>query len=120
MDTATQAPVIPARNPRHTDRQRRRSLPPPSSSYPTKPSPNRVNIKPASPEVISSLISSLSAISSPANHHFDNFPISGPSHSTPSSPSAYLSAFPALGSGGSIRDLECLDGGDASAYPKLG
>ncbi|KAH0561946.1 hypothetical protein GP486_003342 [Trichoglossum hirsutum] len=120
MDTATQAPVIPTRNPRHTDRQRRRSLPPPSSSYSTKPSPNRVNIKPASPEVISSLISSLSAISSPANHHFENFPISGPSHSTPSSPSAYLSTFPALGSGGSIRDLELPNGGDANAISKSG
>ncbi|KAH0544982.1 hypothetical protein FGG08_000908 [Glutinoglossum americanum] len=119
MDTATQAPVIPTRNPRHTERQRRRSLPPPSS-YSAKPSPNRVNIKPASPEVISSLISSLSAISSPANHHFENFPISGPSHSTPSSPSAYSSTFPALGSGGSIRDLEFPDGGDLNPYLRIG
>jgi hypothetical protein len=120
MDTATQAPAIPIRNPRHTDRQRRRSLPPPSSSYSTKPSPNRVNIKPASPEVISSLISSLSSISSPANHHFESFPISGPSHSTPSSPSAYLSTFPALGSGGSIRELEFLGGLDYGSYSNPG
>ncbi|KAI9775457.1 MAG: hypothetical protein M1839_001074 [Geoglossum umbratile] len=121
MDTATQSPVIPLRNPRHTDRQRRRSLPPPSSySTTNKPSPNRVNIKPASPEVISSLISSLSAISSPANHHFENFPINGPSHSTPSSPSAYLSTFPALGSGGSIRDLEFPSSGDHNSYSNTG
>ncbi|KAI9763952.1 MAG: hypothetical protein M1840_008986 [Geoglossum simile] len=119
MDTATHAPVIPIRNSRHTDRQRRRSLPPPSS-YSTKPSPNRVNIKPASPEVISSLISSLSSISSPANHHFENFPINGPSHSTPSSPSAYLSTFPALGSGGSIRELESPSSLDYGSYSNPG
>lgn len=57
-------PPIPTRTRLHT---RRRSLQGPST-----PSNNRVHIQPASPEVISSLISSLSIISSPANQLFEH------------------------------------------------
>lgn len=89
MEGAVLPPVIPARTslrPRD-DRHRRRSLPPPSSGTARHRSANRVNVQPASPEVISSLLSSLSAISSPAEDHFNNFPTMASSRSTPSSPS---------------------------------
>ncbi|PGH31313.1 hypothetical protein GX50_05908 [[Emmonsia] crescens] len=59
---------------------RRKSLPARSANAPT-----HKHIPPASPEVISSLISSLSAISTPAQSHFDNFPEIG-SRTAPSSP----------------------------------
>ncbi|KAK2735958.1 hypothetical protein FQN57_001031 [Myotisia sp. PD_48] len=65
--------------------QRRQSLP----VYATKPfnkqTVNRPPMPPASPEVISSLISSLSAISTPARSHFDNLPKIG-SFTAPPSP----------------------------------
>ncbi|APA06338.1 hypothetical protein sscle_01g011080 [Sclerotinia sclerotiorum 1980 UF-70] len=61
-------PPIPYRS------RRRKSL-----SGPSAHSSNRVSIQPASPEVISSLITSLSIISSPANELFEN-------HSTSVSP----------------------------------
>ncbi|EGE79657.1 hypothetical protein RJZ56_002470 [Blastomyces dermatitidis] len=51
------------------------------------------HIPPASPEVISSLISSLSAISTPAQSHFDNFPEIGP-RTAPSSPGFRQTEFP--------------------------
>ncbi|KAL1999035.1 hypothetical protein VTN02DRAFT_5163 [Thermoascus thermophilus] len=57
--------------PSPTPRQRP-SLPSRSTSVPDHRSANRVNVPPASPEVISSLISSLSAISTPAQNHFDD------------------------------------------------
>jgi pimeloyl-ACP methyl ester carboxylesterase len=56
---------------------------------PSSNSTNRVHVQPASPEVISSLITSLSIISSPANELFEN---SG-SHSSPASPAATNTAF---------------------------
>ncbi|PGH15837.1 hypothetical protein AJ79_02218 [Helicocarpus griseus UAMH5409] len=59
---------------------RRKSLPSRSTSVPA-----HRHIPPASPEVISSLISSLSAISTPAQSHFENFPEIG-SRTAPSSP----------------------------------
>lgn len=61
-------PQIPKRS-RANDR--RRSLPA-SSTYLRPSDANRVNIQPASPEVISSLISSLSLISSPVNELFEH------------------------------------------------
>ncbi len=88
MEGAVLHPVIPARTslrPRDA-RHRRRSLPPPSSGGSHHYSANRVNVQPASPEVISSLLSSLSAISCPAENHFNSFPTIESSHSTPSSP----------------------------------
>lgn len=71
-------PPIPTRTKVHT---RRRSLQGPST-----PAGNRVQLQPASPEVISSLITSLSIISSPANQLFEH-------HSLPSSPAYNRSAF---------------------------
>ena len=50
-----------------------------------------MHVQPASPEVISSLITSLSIISSPANQLFENPPPDN--HSTPASPSAAQTAF---------------------------
>jgi hypothetical protein len=71
-------PPIPYRSRQHS---RRKSLQGPSAH-----ASNRVHIQPASPEVISSLITSLSVISSPANELFE-------SHSTPVSPSASTTSF---------------------------
>ncbi len=51
-------------------------------------------MQPASPEVLSSLITSLSIISSPANQLFEDRPFS--SHSTPASPSAAQTTFDGL------------------------
>ena len=69
------------------DEPRRRSLPSPNSA-------NTVHVKPASPEVISSLISSLSAISPEAARHFESMPAtSSRSVSTPSSPNALRQTF---------------------------
>ncbi|KAB2573663.1 hypothetical protein DBV05_g7652 [Lasiodiplodia theobromae] len=60
-------------------------------------SPNHIRPKPASPEVISSLIDSLSAISLPAQDHFENLPRigggDGDSYSVPASPVAWQSGF---------------------------
>ncbi|KAL8924074.1 MAG: hypothetical protein Q9208_004211 [Pyrenodesmia sp. 3 TL-2023] len=91
------APVIPPRTSVRTPKQsrRRRSLPDPPSSTAKRSSrsPNHVTVKPASPEVISSLISSLSAISNLTDNHFEfaggtNYP-----HSTPASPHPYRTDF---------------------------
>ena len=89
-------PTIPERSislasPRE---RKRKSLP--ASPYHDfrRRSSNRVHIKPASPEVINSLIDTLSAISSPAEHHFDNLPNITESRSTPVSPSAWDTHFP--------------------------
>lgn len=67
MDSGLSPPPIPLRNRQHV---RRQSVPAPAAHQ--KPNdPNRVQVQPASPEVISSLITSLSIISSPANELFD-------------------------------------------------
>ncbi|EKG16678.1 Alpha/beta hydrolase fold-1 [Macrophomina phaseolina MS6] len=80
--------------------RKRRSLPISSTSPPQegprRPA-NRVRPKPASPEVISSLIDSLSAISLPAQDHFENLPRIGGdvgvSYSVPASPAAWQPGF---------------------------
>ena len=90
-------PEIPERKHTLQNGKRRRSLPPPAvkiAKQSAASSANNVQLPPASPEVISSLISSLSAISSPAQEHFDRIPSIGESRSTPSSPSALDSRFP--------------------------
>lgn len=69
----------------NTSRRRRKSLPSRSTSVPRQRSANPPPLPPASPEVISSLISSLSSISTPAQTHFDNIPHIG-SHTAPPSP----------------------------------
>jgi hypothetical protein len=68
MDVPTTPPAIPLRSKQHN---RRQSLPG-TSTHLRASDANRVHIKPASPEVISSLITSLSIISSPANDLFEN------------------------------------------------
>ncbi|GAB0137762.1 hypothetical protein EsDP_00006016 [Epichloe bromicola] len=77
------APPIPTRHHFHLARSSRQRSPPQG----TKPA----SIPPASPEVISNLITSLSAISQPANNHFESQPAAVnfglPSPSSPSSPS---------------------------------
>ena len=83
MDVSSTPPPIPTRTRQHA---RRKSLQGPST-----PSSNRVHVQPASPEVISSLITSLSIISSPANQLFENPPPG--SQSTPASPTAGRTTF---------------------------
>ncbi|KAK2855733.1 hypothetical protein FQN49_004894 [Arthroderma sp. PD_2] len=68
--------------------QRRQSLPVGSASAPGKHSGARGHIAPASPEVISSLISSLSTISTPARTHFESLPRIGSQTAPPSPTSA--------------------------------
>lgn len=70
----------------HAINRRRQSLPSRAKTAPGHGAPSHNNIQPASPEVISSLISSLSTISTPAQTHFDSFPHIG-SKTAPSSPS---------------------------------
>ncbi|KAM0259330.1 hypothetical protein ACHAQJ_003361 [Trichoderma viride] len=60
-------PPIPTRTHRVHSSQRNRI-----SSTPTSAARKRYAIPPGSPEIISSLITSLSAIAEPANHHFDS------------------------------------------------
>jgi hypothetical protein len=82
MDGIKTPPPIPSRTRQHV---RRRSL-----QGPSEPSSSRAHIQPASPEIISSLISSLSIISAPANQLFEH---PGGSQSTPTSPAATATAF---------------------------
>lgn len=82
MDGIATPPPIPSRT---RQQARRRSLQGPST-----PSSNHVHIQPASPEIISSLISSLSIISAPANQLFEH---PGGSQSTPSSPAPTSTVF---------------------------
>ncbi|KAL1967531.1 hypothetical protein VTN77DRAFT_3046 [Rasamsonia byssochlamydoides] len=87
------SPSDPRRTPAHDaniSRRRRKSLPSRSTSVPR--SANHPPLPPASPEVISSLISSLSSISTPAQTHFDSIPHIG-SHATPPSPNSPQSEF---------------------------
>ncbi|KAL9028946.1 MAG: hypothetical protein Q9196_002752 [Gyalolechia fulgens] len=86
------APVIPPRTSVRTPKQsrRRRSLSDAPSSSNPKRSPNHVNDKPASPEIISSLISSLGTISDLTQSHFGD---SGDPRSAPASPHPHLPHF---------------------------
>ena len=74
MDNQTPDRVyIPPRMPPRRDRQYHPQVQV-STSTTNRRASNRVRIQPASPEVISSLISSLSAISSPVQEHFERQP----------------------------------------------
>ena len=80
-------PIIPPRTSARIKEKRRKSLPARTTTTAVKKrSANSVNVQPASTEVISSLIDTLSAISSPAEQHFDRLAIIAASQSTPSSP----------------------------------
>lgn len=76
--------IIPPRTSLRTTDHRRRSLPATADAPPTRRSANHVNVKPASPAVISSLISTLSAISPPIRSRLEELPRSFASYSTPS------------------------------------
>ena len=80
-------PAIPARTHFHPSNGQRRGRSEPSSSDvpSSRRSANRVKIQPASQEVISSLISTLSTISAPAERHFENLPDSPSFRHRPSS-----------------------------------
>jgi hypothetical protein len=79
MEFNSTPPPVPNRARQHS---RRKSLQGPST-----PAQNRVHLQPASPEVISSLITSLSTISSPASQLFDH------PNSTPASPAPTTNTF---------------------------
>lgn len=97
-------PVLPPRSSlRPTDSNRRRSLPAPSAIPSSRRSANHVTVKPASPAVISSLISTLSAISPPIGSQFDDLPRSYAAFSTPASPLSHQTDFPlVIGPGGNV------------------
>ncbi|KAL8795231.1 MAG: hypothetical protein Q9195_002242 [Heterodermia aff. obscurata] len=91
---ASPGPVIPPRISVRTQEKRRKSLPvSTSASAAHRGIASGVNDQPASTEIISSLISSLSAISSPAEQHFDSLPKLDGSHSTPVSPQAWRTEY---------------------------
>ena len=100
LDTSA-PPIVPQRTSARTSPggpkdRRRRSLPTTSHRNDRRRDSNRINVKPASTEVISSLIETLSAISTPAEHHFDSLPNISASHSTPVSPRPWQSDFPTI------------------------
>lgn len=84
VDQTTASPASSFLSPSAISR-RRQSLPSRGKSAPGHGAANRDNVQPASPEVISSLISSLSTISTPAQTHFDSLPNIG-SRTAPTSP----------------------------------
>ncbi len=114
MEDAAPPPIVPVRTSAqaHVYHRRRSSLPQPSSHLP-KLSANHVRLKPASPEVMSSLISSISSISSPASRPFNGFSSIGASYSTPTSPSSHQTTFPHVRSGAHGRTSKRLS--DASS-----
>lgn len=97
-------PVLPLRSSlRPTDSHRRRSLPSPSAIPSSRRSANHVTVKPASPAVISSLISTLSAISPPIGSQFEDLPRSYAACSTSVSPLSHQTEFPlVIGPGGNV------------------
>ena len=107
MDGIKTPPPVPSRTRQHA---RRKSLQGPST-----PSSNRVHIQPASPEIISSLITSLSIISAPANQLFEQ---TAGSHSTPTSPAATATTFGNLNShmSNGVKSSEGSFGLDYGAY----
>ena len=112
-------PSIPLRTSARTSlsspkERKRRSLPV-SPQKENRHSSNHVHVKPASTEVISSLIDTLSAISSPVEQHFeqsfdrfDSFPDISASVSTPVSPSPWHTGFSAAGRTASNRNSYLL------------
>ena len=101
MFDPSDGPIIPQRTSakktlRSKGAEKRHSLPFSSTPVSGRRPSNHIIVKPASTEVISSLIDTLSAISSPTEHHFDSFPTSTPSHSTPVSPRPWRVENPAI------------------------
>ena len=96
-------PVIPQRttlktavNPKSKEKRRRRSLPTASHDGFKRQTSNHVVVKPASTEIISSLIETLSAISTSAEHHFEPPPSIASSHSTSASPRPWQAEPPSI------------------------
>lgn len=81
-------PSIPERTGSSTKVFKRLSLPASPHNEDRRRHANRAIVKPASSEVISSLIDTLSAISTPVEKHFDTFPDIHSPQSTPVSPAA--------------------------------
>ncbi len=106
MDVNTTPPPIPNRARQHA---RRKSLQGPSAH-----SSNRVHVQPASPEVISSLITSLSIISSPANQLFEN--PAQPSPASAASTNATFNTFGHLNGSNGPRSSGGSFGIDYGAY----
>ncbi|KAI4162052.1 MAG: hypothetical protein LQ342_004364 [Letrouitia transgressa] len=92
-NTTPPSTIPPRTSLRVPKQRRRRSLADAPSTPASKRSPNHVTVKPASPEVISSLISSLSAISSSTEEHFPTLSDLEFSSSTPVSPHPYQADF---------------------------
>ena len=90
--------------------RRRRSLP-----GDRRQTSNHVVVKPASTEVISSLIETLSAISSPAEHQFDSQSSIASLHSTPASPRPWQADLPST-----LRPSSCAPQGDSIRPSGLG
>lgn len=106
-------PIIPLRTSVRTSlsnpatERKRRSLPA-SPQKDSRRSSNHVSVKPASTEVISSLIDTLSALSSPVQDHFDLAPDGAVSLSTPVSPSPWAATFTGVGGGRDRRSSAFL------------
>ncbi|KAH7039691.1 uncharacterized protein B0I36DRAFT_232659 [Microdochium trichocladiopsis] len=81
MERSSSSPPGVPRNPQQTRSSQRRKPVEHLRLAETKAGDSRIGVPPASPEIISSLITSLAVISKPANHHFE-----GQSASMPSSP----------------------------------
>ena len=103
MFDSSPGPVVPHRssartalNPKPTQIRRRRSLPAASHADVKRRTSNHVVVKPASTEVISSLIETLSAISSPKEHRLDSLPSIASSQSSPASPCSWQAGFPPI------------------------
>ncbi|CZT48179.1 related to hydrolase, alpha/beta fold family protein [Rhynchosporium secalis] len=105
MDGFSTPPPIPSRSRQHA---RRKSLQGPSASS------QRVHVQPASPEVISSLITSLSIISSPANQLFEG--LSNPSPTTPTFPNGPHRTVGHIGQNHGARSSSGSFGIDYGAY----
>lgn len=127
MDVQPQTPPIPTvpadakRNPIQGLRSRRRS------SLPSIPSdirvkkrapPNYIRTQTASPEVISSLIDSLSAISASTHNHFENLP-TGYGDIAPASLSVPVSPYAASFAANEVKDPDYLYPDDACEPPVI-
>ena len=98
-------PVIPSHTSAITADWRQRPVPIDSAPSLRRQSPNHVNIKPASAEVISSLISTLSTISTPLYQHSDYLPETL-CHSSFSSPLPSNTDFTSTGSTGDVEEKD--------------
>ncbi|KAI9774465.1 MAG: hypothetical protein M1835_006037 [Candelina submexicana] len=118
MEDAAPPPVVPVRSSAqaHVYHRRRSSLPTPSTHIAKLSSANHVRLKPASSELMSSLISSISNISSPASSPFEDLPSLGASYSTPTSPSSHHTTFANVRSGAYGRNSKGLSNASSRGF----